>query len=420
MFACVHAKKGNLFSLASSFSPVVEQTAPDTVVFSIAGLERLMGTPHEIASEICRQGAALGIVQGNLAIAHNPDTAVLLAGNIRGVTIVPAGQEAEYLAELPIEAILADFQVLETLTCWGVRTLGALANLPEIGLAERFGQKGVLLRRLASGQTKRILRPALPRKKFEKRIELDYSVEQLDQLLFVISSILHELTGDLNRHGLAANRLNLFLELENDSHHQRSQEFAMPLREPQMLLKIVQVDLENHPPRAAIVAVRIELHPVPPQTLQHGFFTPSHPAPQKLQLALTRIAGLVGEHNVGSALLLNTYRPDAFSVKTFRPPKSVDTAPVPSNRFLQIAFRIYRPALPAGVRTKDDRPMQIAAAGIRGNVLTASGPWRSSGEWWADTHWDRDEWDIDLSNGGVYRIYCRRDSRDWFVEGVYD
>jgi protein ImuB len=264
------------------------------------------------------------------------------------------------------------------------------------------------------------LRPALPRKKFEKRIELDYSVEQLDQLLFVISSILHELTGDLNRHGLAANRLNLFLELENDSHHQRRQEFAMPLREPQMLLKIVQVDLENHPPRAAIVAVRIELHPVPPQTLQHGFFTPSHPAPQKLQLALTRIAGLVGEHNVGSALLLNTYRPDAFSVKTFRPPKSVDTAPVPSNRFLQIAFRIYRPALPAGVRTKDDRPMQIAAAGIRGNVLTASGPWRSSGEWWADTHWDRDEWDIDLSNGGVYRIYCRRDSRDWFVEGVYD
>ena len=85
-----------------------------------------------------------------------------------------------------------------------------------------------------------------------------------------------------------------------------------------------------------------------------------------------------------------------------------------------MAFRMFRPALPAAVQVSDDRPAQVAAAAIRGRVRSASGPWRSSGEWWAETRWTRDEWDVDLSNGGVYRVYCRLDSRNWFVEGVYD
>jgi protein ImuB len=426
MFACVHAKHGDLFSLASSFSPAVEQTTPDTVVFSIDGLEKLIGTPHQIASEICRQGAALGMAQGSLAIADDPDTAVLIVRNIRGVTIVPAGEEAEQLADLPVEtlqgveALDAVPEIVETFERWGIRTLGALAALPEVGLAERFGEEGVRLHRLALGRTRRILRLSTPENKFEKRVELEYSIDLLEPLLFVVSSILHELTDKLTHHGLSANRLDLILELENGASHERTQEFGVPLHEPVPLLKLVQVDLEAHPPAAAVVAVRIELNPVPPQTLQHRLFAPSHPAPQKLQLVLTRIAGLVGEHNVGSALLLNTHRPDAFVMQPFSPPKLVRNAPAPPNRSLQIAFRLFRPALSAAVHVKEERPTRVAASGIRGIVLTASGPWRSSGEWWTDTRWARDEWDIDLSDGGIYRIYFRLDSRNWFVEGVYD
>ena len=81
---------------------------------------------------------------------------------------------------------------------------------------------------------------------------------------------------------------------------------------------------------------------------------------------------------------------------------------------------MFRPALGATVRVKQERPAEVAATGVRGTVLTASGPWRSAGEWWTETSWVRDAWDIDLSDGGVYRIYLRLDSRRWFVEGVYD
>jgi protein ImuB len=419
MFACVHSRNGDLLALANAFSPVMEQTFPDTVIFSIAGLESLIGTLHQIASEISRQGAALGIIQASLAIAHNPDTAVLLARNTQGVTIVPTGDEATCLSGLPVAALDTTPQILETFDRWGIRTLGALAALPEIGLVERFGQEGIRLRRLALGRTQRLLRVFSPENKLEKHVELEYSIELLEPLLFVISSILHDLTESLYQKSLATNRLSLDLELEDGSHHQRVQEFSVPLREPQTLLKIVHLDLEAHPPRTAIVAVQIELNPVDPQTVQHTLFVPAHPAPQKLQLALTRIAGIVGEHNVGSAFLLNTHRPDAFVLRPFSPPKPMAGSERPG-RSLQMAFRVFRPALPAAVHIKGDTPTQVAASGIRGTVLTASGPWRSSGEWWAESRWARDEWDVDLSDGGVYRLYYRMDSRNWFVEGFYD
>ena len=418
MFACVHSQYGDLAALANAFSPMVEQASPDTVVFSIAGLERLIGTPHQIASEICKHGHAMGI-QGSLAIAYNPDTAVLIARNTSGVTVVPSGQEAEYLSDLPVAALDVSPRMLETFESWGIGTLGALASLPEIGLAERFGEEGNRVRRLALGRTNRLLRIVPPEKQFENRIELEHPIELLEPLLFVISSILHELTCNLYRYSLAANRLNLVLELDDGSRHQRVQEFAAPLREPLTLLKTVQIDLEAHPPKAAVVAVRIELNPVKPQILQHTLFVPSHPAPQKLQLALTRITGLVGEHNVGCPSLLNTHRPDAFAVLPFSPSKPVAEPHSPGRSF-QMAFRMFRPALPAVVQVKEDKPAQVAASGIRGTVCIASGPWRSAGEWWTETRWARDEWDIDLSEGGVYRIYFRLDSRNWFIEGMYD
>jgi protein ImuB len=118
--------------------------------------------------------------------------------------------------------------------------------------------------------------------------------------------------------------------------------------------------------------------------------------------------------------LLDTHRPDAFAMLPFRPPApSIAAEPAPLSS-LQIALRMFRPNLEATVRVKQERPAEVAATGVRGTVLTASGPWRSAGEWWTETRWVRDAWDIDLSDGGVYRIYLRLDSRRWFIEGVYD
>jgi len=422
MFACVHAPRGDLAALAFSFSPVVEQTSPDTVVFPIDGLERLIGAPHQIASEIARCGAAQGI-HGSLAIAHNPDTAVIVARNRLGVAVIPPGKEADALANLPIHALEPDPAILDIFESWGVRTLSELAALPEMGIAARFGEEGVRLQRLASGRTDRALRATGPPLKFAKRAELDHPIGLLEPLLFVLSSILHELIGEMRRQALAADRIELALELGNRSEHRRVLEFAAPCREPQTLLKLLQLDLEAHPPAAEIVALCMELHPAPPQALQQGLFIPASPEPQKLQLVAARLAGLVGEGNAGSPTLVNTHRPDAFTMRPFHP-AAAKPQPAPATR-LQLAFHVFRPAPKAEVRWGREQPVEVRARGVRGAVRAAAGPWHSSGDWWTEDPWSREEWDVDLSGGGIYRIYCRLakyglDARLWFVDGFYD
>jgi len=146
--------------------------------------------------------------------------------------------------------------------------------------------------------------------------------------------------------------------------------------------------------------------------LQHGLFIPQAPAPEKLQLTLARLTALLGEGNVGSPELLDTHRPDAFVMRPFS--AEVPTAPAQPPTTIRFAFRYYRPPIAAQVRMKAERPVSINAQPI----LTAAGPWRVSGDWWTTAPWDREEWDVELSNGGLYRVY--QASQRWFLEGMYD
>src|SRR5450432_885153 len=171
MFACVYApacEQATLLALASSFSPLVEDTAPGMVVFSIVGLGRLIGTPQEIAAAVARRGAEAGI-QASLAISADPDTAMLAARHIRGITLTPPGREADRLGSLPVHVLPAEPELIETLDRWGIRTLAELAALPELGFIARFGDHGERLMRIARGETRRSLRVRTPPDSYQRR-----------------------------------------------------------------------------------------------------------------------------------------------------------------------------------------------------------------------------------------------------------
>ena len=86
MFACLHGN-GNLTALGFEFSPVVEQTAPDTVTLDASGLDRLWGLPQDVAAAMARRAAEIR-VKINIALAANPDAAICAARGFAGVSIV--------------------------------------------------------------------------------------------------------------------------------------------------------------------------------------------------------------------------------------------------------------------------------------------------------------------------------------------
>jgi protein ImuB len=443
MYACIHANKIEaeaLLALGCDFSPIVEQTSANTVVFSIDPLRTLLGSPHQIASEICRRGHERKL-EANLAIAANVDTAVLLARCYAGVTVIAAGEERRKLAPLPLHSLFVheaslDPALLDILHRWGLKTCEDMAALPERGVAERLGQAGVYLHRLASGAVDRPLRVAPTATNYEERVELEHALHLLEPLLFLLSRTLGELCSRLRTQSQAARLLEARFDLEQHTCN-RAQllpdrlcanpyrcelEFPTPLDQAQTILKLLQLHLERHPPEAAVTAFTLRVAPAEPRRVQGGMFLPPTPPPDKLQVTLARIAAMVGQDNVGTPRLLDTHRPDAFEWSTLNmsSPDMPGEAPMEQRQTVRLAIRLFRPALEARIRFAGAAPKTVAATGVKGTVLRCAGPWKTSGEWWAQTAWMREEWDVALNDGAVYRIYCELPARAWYVQGVYD
>ena len=434
MFACIHGPGAAASGCAYEFSPRVEELDPSTVVVDAAGLERLFGSPRDLAAALASRFGAMGF-SGSIAIASNPDAAVHAARGIPGVTLIARGQEAARLGELPVELLNPAPQIQETLDCWGIRTFRDLAALPEIGIAERLGDEGVRLQKLARGEGDRPLRPVEPELAFEQSMELEYPLTELEPLSFALARLLHELCASLESRALAAIEIRLHLKLEtqgkleNQAADTRAIRLPVPMRDTRTLLKLLQLELSAHPPAAPIVEVGLQAEAAKPRASQGGLYSPPTPEPEKLELTLARIAAVVGRDNVGSPEVLDTHRPGGFRMSDVmsdvmsdgmsdarwdRPSPSVVCHASP------LALRLYRPPLPAKVQAPECRPSHISARGVQGKVLTRAGPWRISGDWWTSSPWARDEWDVALSDGALYRIYFERLSGRWFVEGNYD
>jgi len=216
--------------------------------------------------------------------------------------------------------------------------------------------------------------------------------------LFLIARFLHDLTARLKSQSLAASSLHLTLNV-----NQRRLSLPFPTRDVKLLLKLVEHSLERQPPEEPVSKVHLELVPTEPRRVPHGLFTPAAPEPEKLELTLGKIRGLVGEKNVGYPELFDTHRPG------FARPTGV-----------LLPFRYFRPPLEARVTAE-----RLWTRMFQGKILQIAGPWRLSGDWWSgsfgeNASWNRDEYDLALSDGALYRIYLDRAPKKWFVEGVYD
>ena len=418
-----------------------EEELKNTAILDISGCDKLFGSSETIARDLTRSASAVGF-DVNVAVAGNPSAAICAAVGFPGITVIPPGEESLWVGKLPLGALRIPTESMESLHRWGIRNCAEFAALPEVAVVERLGQVGRRWQLLARGADSRPLMAEEFPDQFEEYMELDSPVELLEPLLFVINRILVQLCVRLKMHILAIDEVKVNLTLQQDNSkkeqpvfHIRTIRLPVPAKESTFLLKLLRLDLEAHPPHCPVTAVRITATPVAARSRQLGLFLPMSPDPERLEITLAQIQKTVGEGRVGSPMLLDSHRPNAFVQnrfvlaeyaidQLFRKPKIVT------------ALRIYRPVLPARLDFKEGKPVCLSCEGVRREVLAFAGPWRTKGDWWSETAWAREEWDIEIralhpkfhsetsnrneEETALYRIYKELRSEHWFVGGIYD
>jgi len=484
-----------LLDLGWSMSPRIEDHAQDTILVDLAGLNSLFGAEENIAREFARRAAELRL-QAHVAVSANLEVAVHAARGFAGITVIPEGEEARYLSRLPVQTLAPSAEALETLERWGIRTCAALGALPVLELSERLGQEGVRLQELARGAHTRSLVLAEPAEILEEEMELDDAVEDLEPLSFVLGRLLDQLCARLAARALSAAAIRVRFDLgdafEREEQvrgknataavragaaaaaaevqaaaktYEKTLNLPVPMRDSKMLLKLLRLQLQADPPAGGIVKIRLGADPARPRSTQHGLFVPNSPDPEKLELTVARLAKLVGNANIGSPELTDTHRPGEFRMnKFFAQPNETrargragkksaagSDGGAAAVRRPATGCRIFRPRLAARVELREGRPAKIVLRGLYGRVMTASGPWKISGDWWREDAWQQEEWDLEIQfdgedaggsvpvnapanmqviaavqdakvqmRAGLYCVYYDAACRSWFVRGMYD
>jgi protein ImuB len=389
-----------LLDAAYAFSPRVEDTAADTIVLDIDGLQRLFGPAPKLARDIARRVSELGL-EAQVAIAANPDNAIHAARGFAGVTVIPTGREAERLGSLPLDTLFAtelcrhpgfsqkkpqerEFakrlaRIHETLDRWGIRNFRALAALPPVSLSERLGAEGVRLQKLANGETRRELLLIEAALEFQEAIELEHPVELIEPLTFLLGRLLEQLCARLTARALSTNELRLRLQLEHCAGDEMAVEIdelraakklierriALPvaMNDPRLFLKLLHLELSGNPPGAPVIKMWLTAEPSRPRVAQAGLFVPLSPEPEKLELTLARIQRVLGATSLGndaalragSPEILDTHQPDAFRMCRFQP-KTPDAQPRKTPKAATMTTPTNDPRTTTPATTNDDRP----------------------------------------------------------------
>ena len=444
-----------LLALAQAFVPRFEAPRPDLLLLDVSGLGRLLGAPSVIGDELRRAAADRGL-RVHIALAATRTAAWLLAHARAGLTCLEPGGEAAALAPLPLDVLqalvrppilrrgrarrparpgdgaAAEFP-LAVLRRWGLQTLGDLAALPPASLSARLGQAGLAWQRLAHGEE--LSEPLVPwaeETHFTTQLELEWPVEGLEPLAFVLGRLLEPLAVELEQRDRAAAAIHLRLGLVTKTVYERSLRLPAPIRDPRVLRTLLRLDLESHPPGAAIDTVEIRIEPSPGRIVQESLLERAQPAPEQLSTLLARLTALVGGDRCGTAVLVDSHRPGAFGMAPFavdrhepglqggerlRPcradpstglrvalslPKGEDErirgeasasvlrgggAPGALKEVdcLPGALRRFRRPVPARVSVEQGCPARVVLdrRGLTGGRVTrCAGPWRTSGGWW--------------------------------------
>jgi protein ImuB len=421
-----------LLQTAYAFSPNIESTGAGLCTMELKGMTF---SSDSNAMEQWAQKIIEVLAQFHIAVkvglAPTPELALLAARSGTGAS--PVRFDSKAFESFPISALEPAPEILTILQRWGIQTIGALLALGKDNVAERLGPAAAELFNRVSPDSPRPLKLVVPTEEFSEQMDFENEIETVEPLLFVLRRFVEQLSRRLELIYLVIAEFQLQLGLSSGGKHERLFKIPAPTGNIDVLFRMLQTHLETVQTDSPITSLRLAAKPAKPEARQFGLFESTLRDPNQFAETLARLTALCGSDCVGTPQLETTHRPDAFKVAqafqsrdggiqgdfpVARRNTGLESPVNPQTRMSALPLRRFRPPLPSHIEFRDEKPSLLRSHIFIGPIVHARGPFFSSGNWWDSGRWAREEWDVETSDGSLFRIF--RSSDGCFVEGVYD
>ena len=465
---------------AYAFSPNIEATAPGVCTLELKGLPfQSRGDAAGQWAEKIIEVLAQFYIEAKIGFAATPELALLAARTANPTNQILVGTSrcdvpariaggiaplgAARVESFPISSLEPSLEIQEILRRWGIRTVGELLALGKDATTERLGPAVVELFNRVSPDSPRPLKLVTPPEEFAEQIDFEHEIETAEPLLFVLRRFVEQLSRRLELIYLVVAEFHLRLGLSSGAKYERLFKIPSPTGNFDILFRMLQTHLETVRTESPITSLRLSAKPAKPEAQQFGLFESTLRHPNQFAETLARLTALAGSENIGTPEPVASHKPDSFrmavpefgsqtergihaaltravqrtqkSSKTSasRPPKhsrtehsgtSVSPVSFDSHRrdacatTTGLQLRRFRPALPSHIEFREGTPSLLRSPIFIGPIVETRGPFFSSGNWWDAGRWAREEWDVETSDGSLFRIF--RSGDGCFVEGVYD
>ena len=433
-------------------TPRIEISEPGTCVFPVRGPSRYFGGDEALARRLSvrvtdrlqgRGEVRVGVADGPFAAER-----AALAAHADDPLIVHPDGSPDFLAPLPVSS-LGRPELADVLRRLGVRTLGALADLPLSDVVGRFGADGERAHRLAAGLDEHPPGLTDPPPDLTVAAEVDPPAERVDRVALVARALADELLERMGHLGLACTRLIIEAESEHGEHHERL------WRDEGMLTASAIVDRARwqmdgwlngptrHRPSAGITWMSLAPDQVIPATgRQLGFWGGETEMAERVTRSLSQVEGIMGvgattvpEIRGGRGPLDRVGLVPATTVDlTERRVSRAGTeigpwpggipAPAPAmvppdSTEIDVVDDQNRPVEVDGRSSLSASPSRIRAREGWQEVRSWAGPWPAEERWWDPLRQRRRaRFQVVTTSGDAYLLVLEQ--QRWWLEATYD
>ncbi len=406
-----------LLDALDAVSPLIDDVRPGLAFLDMRGIA---GTPPEWMER------ARAILQPfelpvRLGAAANKITARAVAHIAEGSNVCARGKERAFLAPLPLALLDLDPRIAERLRLLGIDNLGDLARLPHGPFVRRFGPQAARWHALARGTDPTPFVPRGHAVAIEASMYGEGRVDDETQVMFALRVLLARVGADLERCGKRAGALSLDVELEDAQTRRFDVPLASPTAQERAMFDVVRAKLEGVTFSAAIVGLRVRAAGLEEGGEAAALFAGDDLDPQTIAVTIARLEAVLGRSMQKARTRSAHALEERFAYDRFEAPKRtvLPAAGPPGPALAEEVVPQLRLLAVAEIDVRISRGQPAFVGNPPQAVLECAGPWRIALQEEGAAHAvARDEYDVLLQDGQLYRIY--RQGTRWYLRGAYD